>query len=260
MITAKRLSVPVEADSIESPTVNYGEGHASVGFLTRDERWGRVTFERLDALRVSRGEYEPYETDWKDGKPPGWVQTLEESPWLMSRYEYEKRHYNTSYNFGGDVEEMLREFSHYVFSFHDEFVEAIAAGIWFEEAGECIGNGPLLKDHPLLDIDEQSVVEQFVEHGIRCQVRQNPREIAELVQDARFCSQKLYQFALDGTVSVSWTLDIRERGGTLHSYLRNSFGNAERTFDAVPPMSELKPIIAAWLEEVRQRRDEMGKP
>ena len=134
------IAVPVLADSVEGPTVAYGAGPASINFVTQDERWGRVTFEKLDSLRVSRGEYEPYPSDWKEGDPVHWVSVVAPSPWLRERYGYEKRHYSQAYEFGGDVDEMLRDFSHYVFSFHDQFVEVLCAGIWFESADGCIGN------------------------------------------------------------------------------------------------------------------------
>jgi hypothetical protein len=52
------LEVPLTADSVDSPIVNYGGGLTSINFLTKDERWGRVTFEKLDSIKVSRGEYE----------------------------------------------------------------------------------------------------------------------------------------------------------------------------------------------------------
>jgi hypothetical protein len=146
------IAVPVLADSIEGPIVTYGAGPESINLVTQDERWGRVTFEKLDSLRVSRGECEPYPSDWKEGDPVHWVSVVAPSPWLHERYEYEKRRYSQAYEFGGDVDEMLRDFSHYVFSFHDQFVEVLCAGIWFESADECIGAQELGPNHPLLDL------------------------------------------------------------------------------------------------------------
>lgn len=51
------IDVPLEADSVAGPGVEYGEAMRAIHFITHDGRWGRVTFERLDSLRVSRGEY-----------------------------------------------------------------------------------------------------------------------------------------------------------------------------------------------------------
>ena len=107
---ARSLEVPVNADPLEEPIVIYGKGPTSINFFTSDGRWGRVTLEKLDSIRVSRGEYEPYNR--RAGEPHSWVSIVANSPWLLERYEYEKRHYGNAYEFGGDVDEMLRVFSH----------------------------------------------------------------------------------------------------------------------------------------------------
>ena len=159
------LPVPVEADSIEGPTVTYGEGPTSVQFFTSDSRWARLTFEKLDSLRISRGEYDPYPSDWVEGGPFHWVSIVTPSSWLRERYEYEKEHYGHAYEFGGDVEEMRREYSHYVFSFHDQYVEALAAGIWFETADEYLGAKEPNETHPLRDLPFPAQAESFTAHG-----------------------------------------------------------------------------------------------
>src|SRR5688572_11460476 len=97
------IPVPVIADSVAGPTVTYGEvlpsGEelTSIRFLTRDGGWGRVTFEHLDSIRVSRGEFDPY-----PGDESYWVSEVVPSPWLLERYEYEKRHYGEAYEWTGD--------------------------------------------------------------------------------------------------------------------------------------------------------------
>ena len=45
---------------MDSPIVQYGGEITAIHFTTDDGRWGRVTFEGLDSLKVSRGEYEPF--------------------------------------------------------------------------------------------------------------------------------------------------------------------------------------------------------
>src|SRR5262245_2418765 len=95
------IAVPVRADSVVSPTVTYGDGPASIQLMTHDERWARVSFEKLDSLRVSRGEYDPYPSDWQEGDPWRWVSIVAPSPWLRERYDYENRHYGEAYEFGG---------------------------------------------------------------------------------------------------------------------------------------------------------------
>src|SRR5689334_3161035 len=106
------IDVPVIADLVERPIVTYGEGPASIKLLTEDERWARVTFEKLDSIRICRGEYHPYPIERRPGDPIRWVSEVIPSPWLQERYEYEKTYYGQAYEWTGDVDEMLRDFSH----------------------------------------------------------------------------------------------------------------------------------------------------
>lgn len=254
------LDVPFEADSVASPDVEYGEAMTAIHFITRDGRWGRVTFERLDSLRVSRGEYDPYPESPDDSRYH-WVQTVAESEWLKERYEYEKRHYGDSYNFNGDVDEMLTEYLHYVFSFHDEFVEVLAAGIWFESADAKLAEHELNTDHPLLGLRDVEATETLEGSGITCQVRVNPLPREELKRNARLCSQTVLEIAaeLDGRASTDWTLTYRMRDGVERSYLRSYFGNAVECFTGIPERTAIEPTIQQWLTEVRERRRKMGK-
>lgn len=258
---AHPLQAPLTRDSIDDPIVTYGSGPASINFLLDDGGWGRVTFEKLDAIRVCRGEYEPYESSWEAGDPRYWISTVSRSPWLRERYEYEKRHYGDAYGFGGDVDEMLRDFSHYIFRFHDQFVEVLSAGIWFEADTKCIGEREPDAHHPSRDLPESAVSGRFKAHGITWQVRENPRPMDDLLRDAAFGSQKLMQFAaeLDGSSSVSWTLSLRVREGRRTASLSSYFGKVEQSYDDVPSLSDLQPRIEAWLCEVQRRREEMGK-
>jgi hypothetical protein len=255
------LEVPLTADSVDSPIVNYGGGLTVINFLTKDGRWGRVTFEKLDSIKISRGEYEPYPAAPGEEKSFSWVSTASNSQWLTERYEYEKRHYGTAYNFGGNVEEMLTDFSHYIFRFHDQFVEVLCDGIWFESADTPLGNLEPDSNHPLLKLPESTISERFKTHGITCQVRRNPRSIDELKRDAKFCSQTILEIAteLDGRSSVNWTLSLRVRDGILKSSLRSYFGKEVQQFDSTPSLTDIRPKIDAWLAEVHERRKKMGK-
>src|SRR5262245_32809635 len=116
---ALRHEVPFKADSVDSPVVHYGEPMTAIHFMTVDGRQVRITFERLDSLKVSRGEHEPFPYSADEPDEFHWVTTISNSAWLKERYEYEKRHYGKCYNFNGNVDEMLDEYAHYVFSFHD---------------------------------------------------------------------------------------------------------------------------------------------
>jgi hypothetical protein len=255
------IAVPVEADSVDAPIVTYGDGPTSINFVTSDQRWGRVTFEKLDSIRISRGEYEPYPSDWNQGDPLHWVSVVSPSPWLRERYEYEKEHYGRAYEFGGDVDEMLRDYSHYVFTFHDQFVEVLCAGIWFETAEECIGARELSANHPLHDLPPPPDLDFFKAYGITCQIRRNARPIDEILKDAELCSQKLLQFAavLEGSASVSWTLALRVRDGRVRSYLKSYFGRVEESYDGIATLEDVRPRLQEWLRQVNERRRQMGK-
>lgn len=164
---ARRMPVEVKADLVLSPVVHYGEPFTSLLFPIEDGGEGRITFENLDALSVCRGEAPPFKLS---GKGNSWVSIIENSPWLMQRYEYESEHYRNVYEFCGDVDEMLRDFRHYLFSFHDEFVEAIAAGIWIDVA-EAIDRTKLPDDHPLRPLPESATFDQFRAYDLVCHIR-----------------------------------------------------------------------------------------
>lgn len=257
---AHGFQAPVTADSVLSPIVVYDIHHTSVNFPLDEEGWGRVTFEKLDSIRVCRGEYLPYVSDWKEGDPFPWVYTIHNSPWLRERYEYEKRYYGSSYEFGGDVDEMATDFSHYLFCFHDQFVEALSSGVWFEQGDEYMGDQPLTDDHPSQNLPVTSIIHSFTAHGIRCQVRQNVLNVDELLHRGRYCSQKLWQFAAElGSSGPSWTVSLRVRNGKTRVDLKSYFGKIEAQFDRIPHLSEVQPRIESWLGEVRDRRRKMGK-
>ena len=53
---AHSLEVPMTADSVESPILNYSDKMTCIHFLTDDNRWGGVTFESLDSNETPRGK------------------------------------------------------------------------------------------------------------------------------------------------------------------------------------------------------------
>jgi hypothetical protein len=255
------LDVPLTADSVDAPIVQYGGGMTAIHFTTTDGRWGRVTFEQLDSMKVSRGEYEPFPPAPTDEAEFHWVCTVSNSLWLQERYEYERRYYGSAYNFGGNVEEMLADFAHYLFSFHDQFVEVLAAGIWFEADETMLGSRELAADHPLRGLRQVIPSERFEEAAITCQVRRNPLSSDELKRRALLCSQTVLEVAaeLDGRVGTDWSLTLRIRDGITKTCLRNYFGNPVATFGDIPDLSVIRPFIDTWLREVRDRRRNMGK-
>ena len=254
------IKSPVEADSVESPIVVYGDGPAHIDFLANDERtWWRITFEKLDALRVSRGEYLPLPAKSHPQEDFNWLSIVENSAWLLDRYEYERRYYGSSYDWGEDVREMLSDFSHYVFSFHDEFVEALARGIWFDLVGDwSSGTNP---NHPLADLDESAIVEKRSAHGITYQIRKSPKPTNELCSAAELCSQTLLQFAveLDGSATPHWSVLLRARNGKLTSSLRGYFGKSEKKYEGIVSLDTIIPEIEKWLHSVMEHRRNMGK-
>lgn len=156
---------------------------------------------------------------------------------------------------------MLTEFSHYVFSFHDQFVEALAAGIWFESDATMLGSREPDPDHPLRGLGHIEPCERFEGAGITCQVRRNPLSNDELKKRAHLCSQTILEVAaeLDGRTGTDWSLTVRIRDGVMKTFLRSYFGNAVATFDGIPELSVIRPPIDNWLREVRDRRRKMGK-
>ena len=245
---------------VSGPDLRYGEFGAALRFGV-PEGEGRVTFEKFDSARVSRGEREPYDSDWEGQEVFPWVYVVEHSPWLLERYEYEAKFYGSSYEFSGEVEEMLRDFDHYVFMFEDNFVEAIAAGIWFQISEHELGDTDGFDDHPLKDLPENCIRERLESSGITYQVRVNPRPMTELVRDSRYCSQPLIHIAteLEGDSRVGWRLSLRTRRGVQKSILRSNLGRVEKRFDGIVGFTEIRQTVEHWLAEVRRRRHEMGK-
>ena len=261
------IPVPVIADPVAGPTVTYhevlksGEVLTSIKFLTVNDELARVTFEHLDSIRVSRGEYDPYPKDRKPGDQLHWVSEVVPSPWLLERYEYEKMHYSLAYEFNGDVDEMLRDFSHYVFSFHDQFVEALSSGIWLERLDKSSDSETVSATHPLRALPRPTTPDFIEDYGMVCEIWPNTRPMDQILEDAKLCSQKLLQFALvlDGVKNINWTLAVRVRHGKVRSSLRPSLGPVRAIFEGVATLEHVRPHVQNWLHEVRERRKRMGK-
>lgn len=69
----RTLAVPVKAHYVDSPVVHYGEFPALNFTLADDDidnpNWGRITFDKFDALRICRGEWQPYEIRLSEENP-----------------------------------------------------------------------------------------------------------------------------------------------------------------------------------------------
>lgn len=260
MELAKGIIIPVIADFVLSPDILYSDELTGIYFETEDEEYGRITFENLDALKICRGENLPYTDDFKHDQQYTWVYKIENSNWLKERFLYENENYGSSYELGGNVKEMLTDFSHYVFKFHDQFVEVIARGFWFEQDKTNLFKRKLQLGHPFLNLPE-STTEKFVSHNLTCLIRKNVTPQDELVANAKFCSQKLFEFALEleGTASVDNSLILSYRNGKLISSLRGYFGKEIVEFEGVAELSNVKPYIEKYIGEVYKRRKAMRK-
>ncbi|MCR9016018.1 hypothetical protein [Aquiflexum gelatinilyticum] len=260
MELAKGIIIPVVADFVLSPDVLYSEELTGIYFQTGDGQFGRITFENLDALKISRGENLPFTENWEEGQEYPWVYKIENSKWLKERFDYENENYGRSYEFGSNVNEMLTDFSHFVFKFHDQFLEVIERGFWFEKDKTSLFKRELQVGHPFLNLPDTNT-EKFVSHNLTCQVRTNSSPLNKLVSDAKFCSQKLIEFALelDGIASVDNSLILSYRNGKLISILKGFFGKQILEFDGIAKLTDAKPYIEKYIGEVYERRKSIAK-
>ena len=266
---ARGMRVPVQAQSVLSPMVCYDIEAPKTGiyFATEDDRHGRVTFEKLDSIRISRGEYGPFEDDWVKGTPFCWVYIVENSSWLAERYAYESKYYGDSYGFDVkcSVDEMLTDFSHYLFRFHDEFVEVTAAGIWFEIDDKPFDERDLTDGHPFLPLPQSALFERIEVRDLVCDIRKNQATDDELKEYSRYCGYPIMDFVLDlpdspaAAANPSFRLTLRNKNGKLSSRLNRSLGGEIVRLDGVASLDEIRPYIVQALAEISARRHEIGK-
>jgi hypothetical protein len=245
---------PFELHAVESPSIVCPRGGSPwLAYPHKDEEHHvRASFDRWDAIRVARGEYPPYPS--AGGRSS--LLVVENSRCLRDRYAYERQHYGTAYGLGGNVDEMLEEFEHFLFLFHDEFVEVIAAGVCFETSAAPFDLESPVRRVGLDELPASCTLERFEEHGIPIHLRKDPRSRGELLAASRLCDQALYQVALelDGTIRVTHRLTVRTQRGTTKSRWR-SFNKVEARFDGVlDDPSALRPLISRYAADVAARR------
>lgn len=260
MELAKGIVIPVLSDYVLAPDIYYGDDITGIYFRTSDNQFGRITFDNLDAIKICRGENLPFEDDWEVGQEVTWVYKVDNSKWLRERFNYENENYGSSYEFGGDVNEMLTDFSHYVFKFHDQFVEAIARGFWFEKDTDSLFKRALASGHPFLPLPETDI-KLFEVAGIKCKAIFSPRDTDKLIHDTKYCAQKLIEFALEfeGKYSLSQTLIIMQRNDRLVSELRQFIGRPDFQKEGVATFEEVKPVVDKFIKEVAERREQRRK-
>jgi len=261
METPIQIPIPIIADSVLSPDFLYDDYHTGIYFKTSDDKHGRITFENLDAVKICRGEIMPYPFDYSQGVRSAWVYHVQNSRWQQERFNYENEHYGHAYEFGGDVTEMQIDFKHYLFSFHDQFIEVIARGFWYEKSESSLFKKPLTEGHPFLPLPTTNM-EIHAAHNLKMQIRKNPKPPQQLTQDAQYCQQKLYEFAIDvgdGDARVTNTLLLSCRGGKAISTLRGYFGRRGAEYEGIANLEEVMPFIDTYMKEVYERRRQSGQ-
>jgi hypothetical protein len=239
------IKIPVIADYILSPIVSYGENFTSINFETQDEEFGRITFQNIDSIKICRGELPPYE-DNSEFEIGDWVYKVQDSEWLQERYHYEKKHYSQSYEWGNSVEEMLTDYTHYFFRFHDEFVEAIAKGFWFEQGIESYIGKSLSPNHPFLKIDN-NYTDEFILGDKKYYFKFNTSDIKTLEHQSKYCQQTLIEvwLSIPNEECMDGSLKIKNINGNVISYYQPTFGKAEIIKNGLATIEDLKNYIKA---------------
>ena len=195
-------------------------------------------------MKICRGEMFPYDYTWEKHKRGTWIFKVCNSPWLKERFEYEQKHYGRSYEFGGNVEEMLTDFTHYLFSFHDEFIEVIARGFWFEESKKSLLGKKLTKAHPFLPLPQKKI-KYIVLHNKRYRVTFNPLPIETLIENTHLCEQKVFEVShlFEGEYMKDQTLVIMRRNGKVMSILRGFFGRSCFEKKGIATFDEIQHLL-----------------
>jgi hypothetical protein len=257
--SARVIEVPLEADPVAPPRLVYGSldvisgseldsGYDAIYFQVAESGLlGRVTFEGLDAVRAARGEVLPYRMG-PGGRKRRWVFAVDGSSWLDERHDYELRRYSTP---------LTGTHQHFVFAFHDQFVEAIAEGIWLDipdQARPYDRPDP----HPLAELGSGIPAERFRSaSGIDWELRRAPGTDSELIAGSRLCSQHVYQLnlLLDGDSRVSASIWLRTRDGrTISRLVRPWPGGELARCEGVASPDDFEDPWESYLAEVAQRR------
>lgn len=245
------IQIPVIADYVLSPIVIYGDDFTSINFETEDEKFGRITIQNMDAIKICRGEMPPYHdpTEMKDYIIGTWVYKVENSNWLQDRYQYEKKYYGESYEWGNSVAEMLTDYTHYFFRFHDEFVEVIAKGFWFEKGDSSFVGKPLPEGHPFLSIDNVKADETTVADK-KYFFKYNPLATDILANHVQFCQQKIIEvwLSLPYDDFLEGSLRIKHLDGKIISFYQPTFGKSSFIKEGIATIEELKEFLKLALK------------
>lgn len=261
MTLARGIQVALTANPVASPEIRYCVGPEQMTCLIfriddAPDYIGRVMFEGLDAIRCCGGESMPYVDGGPrdDDAPWSWVYEIDNSAWLQERQAYGVKYYGTS---------LRDDCVHYFFSFHDEYVELIADGIWFERLTYEEASR-LPTEHPFYDLPSTLAFEQFSVAGIECQLRMNPLSRDELIDRSRLCSQKAFQYymTLDGKTCPADSALVRTIRGTTMTRLKGDIfchDRSESVIEGVAEESDFRRAFEKYVTEVAVRRRQMSK-
>lgn len=268
-MSEKQYALPIELPqyflldfdfNLDSPTVTNDNGYAEIYIFGSDsKKHFRFTFEKLDAIKISRGEVLPYPVHEKKTRAWPFIYEIMNSQWLYERYLYEKKYYEGSYEFNGDVEEMKNDFKHLMFFFEQNIIEVICRGFWFEQSQIPFLRQQLNEDHPFSELAKEDTI-RLQHAGLTGQIRQNPLPVNQLIDQAQYCSQKLYAFGVEinGKASMNHHVLLMRNHKGLFSSLRGHFGAEIKRFESVVALEHLEPYLKNHMEEVAERRRKKG--
>lgn len=250
---------PFLPDSVLAPRLLIADHRVDLSYPAADcGATVQVTFEGVDAVRRARGEASPYPAAAGSAYAP--VAIVRPSAWLRERHAYEAEHYGDTYEWGRGADTMLVDTHHHLFVFHDEFVEVLARGAWFERFdGEAPAGATLRPGHPGHPLSGDPV-EAGRHGGIDFAIRASTVPAERLLAGARLHSQPMFELFLDGNEDRP-TLVVRVRADAEHGGVRawviGSYGPEIATFDRIPTLDDVAPVFRAWLTDLARRREEI---
>ena len=256
MLSAVAVPVPLAADPESGCRVAWntldGTGRVRTAVLVEVDgtsEVGRVTFEGLDSIRVSRGEVLPYAT--QGGDATSWVFRVLDSPWLAERHRYEQDVYQYPLEDTHD---------HLVLQLHDEFVEVVAAGLWFDLAP---ADDPfaLTPTHPLASLPAEDEVATGRTAELDWNIRQASHGQDDLLAASALGSQRLLDLTVELEDRLTWTCWVRTRDGRTTTRLDSLLDTArpELTVEGVASIDDVLPHWERRCAEIAESRHSQGR-